>query len=196
LNPQDIKEEILRRLDQGESFTLSREEIEQIGVKAGLHKLRAAGLFLHLAGEVWAGHICTATGERFWIDSPPKEPLPRWTEVHLHAQWFQQTGKRFDKDIKEEILRRLQDARTSWITMSREEIEEIGVKAGLHKLRAIGEFERLAGEVWAGHLHSKNGPPFWFDSPPKEPITRWIAVDFPHWWFKRRGMLPSQAPHD
>jgi hypothetical protein len=98
--------------------------------------------------------------------------------------------QRFDKDIKEEILRRLQDARTSWITMSRDEIIEIGITAGLHKLRAIGEFERLAGAVWAGHLHPRKGSPFWFDSPPKEPIPRWITVDFPRWWFERRGMLP------
>ncbi len=188
---KDIKEEIWRRLDQGESFTLSREEIEEIGAKAGLPRLRAAGIFLQLAGEVWAGHIYPAKRERFWLNSPPKEPLPRWTSVHLHPQWFQQTGKRFDKDIKEEILRRFQDARTSWITMSREEIVEIGVNAGLHKLRAIGEFERLAGEVWAGHLKPKKGLPFWFDRPPKEPLPRWITVDLPRWWFERRGMLPS-----
>ena len=73
---KDIKEEILRRL-QGESFTMSREEIEAIGVKAGLPKLMAAGIFLQLAGEVWAGHIYPAKGKQFWLDSPPKEPLPR-----------------------------------------------------------------------------------------------------------------------
>ena len=51
--------------------------------------------------------------------------------------------QQFDKDIKEEILRRLQGESA---TMNREEIEEIGVKAGLPKLRAAGEFMRLVGK--------------------------------------------------
>jgi hypothetical protein len=51
--------------------------------------------------------------------------------------------QQFDKDIKEKILRRLQGESA---TMYREEIEEIGVKAGLPKLRAAGEFMRLVGK--------------------------------------------------
>jgi hypothetical protein len=186
---KDIKEEILRRL-QGESFTMSRDEIEAIGVKAGLPKLMAAGIFLQLAGEVWAGHIYPAKGKQFWLDSPPKEPLPRWDEVHFHPQWFKQTGKRFDQYIKEEILHRLQDKSVTMSTMSRDEIEVIGVRAGLHQLMAVGKFERLAGEVWAGHIYPENGLPIWIDSPPKVPLPRWITVDLPRWWFTRRGMLP------
>ncbi len=93
---RDIEEEILRRL-QSESFSensiMSRDEIEEIGVKAGLTKLRAAGLFISLAGEVWAGHIFPAKGAGYWLNSPPKEPLPRWTGVNFHRQWFQQKGK-------------------------------------------------------------------------------------------------------
>jgi hypothetical protein len=74
--------------------------------------------------------------------------------------------------------------------MSRDEIEVIGVRAGLHQLMAAGKFERLAGEVWAGHIYPENGLPLWIDSPPKVPLPRWITVDLPRWWFKRRGMLP------
>lgn len=89
---KDIKEEILRRL-QGESSIMSRDEIEEIGVKAGLTKLRTAGIFISLAGDVWAGHIFPTREEKqFWLHSPPKEPLPRWTGVKLHRQWFQQKG--------------------------------------------------------------------------------------------------------
>ena len=97
--------------------------------------------------------------------------------------------EQFAKDIKAEILRRLQDESA---TMSRDEIVEIGVNAGLHKLMAIGEFERLAGNVWAGHLHTKNGRPFWFSSPPEKLMPRWIKVDFRRWWFENRGMLPKK----
>src|SRR3712207_2618954 len=100
---EDITEEILRRL-QGGRFTMSRDEIEVIGLKAGLPELMAAVIFLQLAGEVWVGHVYPTKGEQFWIDSPPKEPLHRWAEVHFHPQWFKQTGKRFDQDIKEESL--------------------------------------------------------------------------------------------
>jgi hypothetical protein len=89
---KDIKEEILRRLE-GESSIMSRDEIEEIGVKAGLPRLRAAGMFIRLAGEVWAGHIYPVKGEQqFWINNPPKEPLPRWTGVKFHRHWFQQKG--------------------------------------------------------------------------------------------------------
>ena len=89
---KDIKQEILRRL-QGKSSIMSRDEIEEIGVKAGLTRLRAAGMFMRLAGEVWAGHIYPVEGkQQFWLNSPPKEPLPRWTGVKFHRHWFQQKG--------------------------------------------------------------------------------------------------------
>ena len=89
---KDIKEEILRRLE-GESSIMSRDEIEEIGVKGGLTKLRTAGIFISLAGDVWAGHIFpTREQKQFWLNSPPKEPLPRWTGVNLNRQWFQQKG--------------------------------------------------------------------------------------------------------
>jgi hypothetical protein len=89
---KEIEEEILRRL-RGESSIMSRDEIEEIGVKAGLTKLRTAGLFISLAGDVWAGHIFpTRENKQFWLNSPPKEPLPRWTGVKFHRHWFQQKG--------------------------------------------------------------------------------------------------------
>jgi hypothetical protein len=96
--------------------------------------------------------------------------------------------QQFDKDIKEEILRRLQHE--SFATMHRNEIEEVGVKAGLPRLRAAGEFLRLAGVVWAGHICPEDGVPIWLESPPKEPLPRWVEVDFHRWWFEGKGMLP------
>lgn len=94
--------------------------------------------------------------------------------------------QQFDKEIKEEILHRV---KVGSGTMQCTEIEEIGVNAGLSKLRARGEFVRLAGEGWAGHIQLKSGVPIWVDSPPREPLPRWVAVDFHRWWFQRRGML-------
>ena len=98
--------------------------------------------------------------------------------------------QQFDKDIKEEILCRLQGESA---IMSREEIEEIGIKAGLPKLRAAGEFVRLVGESWAGYIHPAKGAPFWLDSLPKEPLPRWVAVEFYRWWFQNKGMLSRSA---
>lgn len=95
--------------------------------------------------------------------------------------------QQFNKDIKEAILSRLQDES---LTMSRDEIEAIGVKAGLAKLRAVGAFLHLAGEAWAGHICPEKGQPVWLDSPPKEPLPRWVSVDLHRWWFERNGMLP------
>jgi hypothetical protein len=99
--------------------------------------------------------------------------------------------QQFDKNIKEEILRRLQEEESA--TMSRAEIEEIGLKAGLPKLRAAGEFMRLAGEAWAGYIHPATGAPFWLGRPPKELLPRWVAVDFHRGWFQNKGML-SRSP--
>jgi hypothetical protein len=94
--------------------------------------------------------------------------------------------QQFDKDIKEEILQRVKHGNG---TMKCTEIEEIGVKAGLSKIRARGEFVRLAGESWAGHIQPKSGVPIWIVSPPREPLPPWVAVDFHRWWFQRRGLL-------
>lgn len=101
--------------------------------------------------------------------------------VHVEAAL-----QNFDKAIREEILNRVRDGSG---TMKCTEIEEIGVQAGLSKMRATGAFMRLAGEAWAGHIQPKSGLPVWLDGPPIEPLPRWVAVDFHRWWFQRRGML-------
>lgn len=98
---------------------------------------------------------------------------------------------RFRQAIEDEILRRVEHESGS---MTRAELEEIGVNAGLPRERVEREFLRLAGTVWAGHIHPENGPSFpVFAPPPRQPLGRWVAVDFPRQWFQEEGML-SQPP--
>jgi hypothetical protein len=95
--------------------------------------------------------------------------------------------QQFREDIASEILHRVKDESD---IMTRAELEAIGVYAGLLKEWVEQEFLKLAGDVWAGHIHPVNGPSFWIDHPLKGPLKPWTTVDFPREWFQEKGIVP------
>jgi hypothetical protein len=96
-------------------------------------------------------------------------------------------GRQFREDIESEILHRVKDESD---IMTRAELEAIGVYAGLPKEQVEQEFLKLAGDVWAGHIHPVNGQSLWVDRPLKGPLKPWTTVNFPREWFQDKGLVP------
>jgi hypothetical protein len=93
--------------------------------------------------------------------------------------------QRFRKEIEAEIIRRV-EARSN-PRMSKSEIEEIGVAAGMRREVVALEFRSLAGDVWCGSVHPEDASePYYLDSPIRR-LPSWVAVDFESAWFHRKG---------
>ena len=92
---EDVEAEIIRRVsrrDNGHGTRISRNEIEDMGERAGMVRQEAAQAFMDLAGDVWAGWVLPESGHERYVMAPTKG-LPRWVAVVFNIRWFQNRGK-------------------------------------------------------------------------------------------------------
>ena len=92
---EDVQAEVIRRVsrrDNGQCTRISRNEIEDIGERAGMVRQEAAQAFIDLAGDVWAGWVLPESGSERYVMAPTKG-LPHWFAVVFNIRWFQYRGK-------------------------------------------------------------------------------------------------------
>jgi hypothetical protein len=89
---QALEDEILRRMRAvAPEYDMQRSGVEDIGEAARIPRKRVEGVFLDLAGKVWAGWIYPEDVSPIWISSP--RSVPPWTNVVFEPSWFQEQGK-------------------------------------------------------------------------------------------------------
>jgi hypothetical protein len=87
-----MEREIQRRMrDQG-SYYINRSEVEDVGERAGMARVKAAHVFLLQAGSLWAGELILEQGEPIPVYGP-RTSVPAWTAVAFDAEWFRERGK-------------------------------------------------------------------------------------------------------
>ncbi len=92
---EDVQAEVIRRVsrrDSGHGARMSRNEIEDLGERAGMVRQEAAQAFVDLAGDVWAGWVLPESGSERYVMAPTKG-LPHWFAVVFNTRWFQNRGK-------------------------------------------------------------------------------------------------------
>jgi hypothetical protein len=93
----------------------------------------------------------------------------------------------FRKGIEAEIMRRIEAC--SDLRMSKSEIEDIGVAAGMIQEDIASEFRSLAGDVWCGLVYPEDkSEPYYVDGPIRR-LPSWVAVNFELGWFHRKGKI-------
>jgi hypothetical protein len=84
----------------------------------------------------------------------------------------------FGSAVEAEIVRRMTEGVNH---MRKEEIADVGERAGIARDEAVREFERLENDVWRGQ-RSKFGNP--------DESQDWSEVFFDREWFQEVGKLP------
>lgn len=95
--------------------------------------------------------------------------------------------RQFRENVESEIVSR---AKEQNYDMTKAEIEDIGVNAGLPRERVEQEFLKLAGHVWAGYIYPEDGLAFWIGHPPRQRLRPWLSVVFDPSWLQRKGKIP------
>ncbi|MBV9455267.1 MAG: hypothetical protein JOZ19_14315 [Rubrobacter sp.] len=86
-----IADEILWYLRQ-DQYYIDRVHIEEVGERVGIDDETTTGIFLCLAGEVWAGEHLSEEGPPMTVLAPRSE-APPWNRVTFDPDWFRQRGK-------------------------------------------------------------------------------------------------------
>jgi hypothetical protein len=71
---------------------MDKVHIEEVGERIGIDRETTIGIFLGLAGEVWAGELLPEEGSPIAVFSPRSE-APPWSRVVFDRGWFQERGK-------------------------------------------------------------------------------------------------------
>jgi hypothetical protein len=71
---------------------MDKVQIEEVGERIGIDRETTIGIFLRLAGEVWAGQLLPEEGPPITIIEPRTE-APPWNRVTFDRNWFQERGK-------------------------------------------------------------------------------------------------------
>ena len=71
---------------------MDRVQIEEVGERIGMDHETTIGIFLCLAGEVWAGELLPEEGPPIAV-SAPRTGAPPWNGVAFDRVWFQKRGK-------------------------------------------------------------------------------------------------------
>ncbi len=66
--------------------------IEEVGGRIGIDRETTIGIFLGLAGEVWAGELLPEEGPPIAV-AGPRTKAPPWHRVAFDRTWFQKRGK-------------------------------------------------------------------------------------------------------
>jgi hypothetical protein len=85
-----IADEILWCLTQDQDY-MDKIHIEEVGERIGMDRETTIGIFLRLAGEVWAGELLTEEGPPITVFGPRTE-APPWNRVVFDRAWFQERG--------------------------------------------------------------------------------------------------------
>ena len=71
---------------------MDKAQIEEVGHRTGIDRETTIGIFLCLAGEVWAGELLPEEGLPITVFGP-RSAAPPWNRVAFDRDWFQERGK-------------------------------------------------------------------------------------------------------
>jgi hypothetical protein len=71
---------------------MDKIHIVEVGERIGIDRETTIGIFLGLAGEVWAGQLLAEEGPPIEVFGPRIE-APPWNRVVFDRAWFQERGK-------------------------------------------------------------------------------------------------------
>jgi hypothetical protein len=71
---------------------MDKVHIEEVGERVGIDHETTIGIFLFLAGEVWAGGLLSEEDPPITVLKPRTE-APPWNRVAFDRDWFQEQGK-------------------------------------------------------------------------------------------------------
>ena len=71
---------------------MDKFHIEEVGERIGIDRETTIGIFLGLAGEVWAGQLLPEKGPPIAVFGP-RTKAPPWQRVAFDRDWFRERGK-------------------------------------------------------------------------------------------------------